>query len=84
MMGFPDGIRFNGNLNEFYKTLRWTNWIDEVSKLDGNMVYNFYPFLWTKEGKDINEVSRKAIPVQEQYDFNLSTRSQLGLDKNGY
>lgn len=72
---------FNNDLNKFYRNLRWTNWEKEVSKLDGNNVYNFYPFLWTKEGKDINKNSRKEIPVQEQYDFNISMRKQLGLEK---
>lgn len=75
------GFCFNGNLDDFYKGLRWENWRDEVAKLDGNMVYNFYPFLWSKEGKDINKVSRKAVPVQEQYEVNLSFREQLSLDK---
>lgn len=73
---------FNGNLKKFYKKLRWKNWKDEVSKLDGNMVYNFYPFLWTTEGKNIDKNSRKAVPIEEQYSFNMSSRKQLGLDKN--
>ena len=71
---------FNGDIAKFYENLRWTNWKDEISKLDGNTAYSFYPFLWTKEGKDINKVSRKAVPVEEQYTLNLSTRKQLGLD----
>ena len=75
---------FNGDLNKFYEGLRWANWKYEVSKLDGNMVYNFYPFLWTKEGKDINKNSRKIILIEEQYIFNMSNRKLLGLDKNGY
>ncbi len=73
---------FSGDIAKFYENLRWTNWKDEVSKLDGGRVFNFYPFLWTKEGKDINKVSRKAIPIEEQYSFNMSSRNQLGLDKN--
>ncbi len=74
---------FNGNLGDFYKNLRWNDWKMEVTKLDGNMAYNFFPFLWTKEGKDINKVSRKTIPVEEQYSFTLDMRKQLGLSKNG-
>ena len=72
---------FNNDLNKFYKGKRWTKWRDEVSKLDGDKVFNFYPFLWTKEGKDINNNSRKAVPVEEQYRLNLDIRKQLGLDK---
>lgn len=72
---------FNNNLDEFYKGFRWTNWKEEVSKLNGDKVFNFYPFLWTKEGSDINKVSRKEVPVEEQYNLNLDFRRQLGLDK---
>jgi Protein of unknown function DUF2625 len=63
---------FNGDLNKFYTDLRWKNWQQEVSKLDGNMVFNFLPPLWSKEGKDINKNSRNAVPVEEQYSFTLT------------
>ncbi len=72
---------FIGDLDKFYKGNKWTKWRYEVSKLDGDKVFNFYPFLWTKEGKNISKVSRKPVPVEEQYSFNLSMRKQLGLDK---
>lgn len=72
---------FNNDLDKFYEGTRWTNWRGEVSKLDGNKVFNFYPFLWTKEGKDINKISRKPVPIEEQFSLNLSMRKQLGLDK---
>lgn len=70
---------FNNDLDQFYKGNRWKNWQKEVSELDGNIVYNFYPYLWTKEGKDINKNSRKAISVEEQYNLNIDFRKQLGL-----
>ncbi|WP_216823609.1 DUF2625 domain-containing protein [Niastella vici] len=72
---------FNNDLEKFYDGLRWTNWRSEVSKLQGDQVFNFYPFLWTKEGKDINKNHRKAVPVEEQYSLNLDLRKQLGLNK---
>lgn len=74
---------FNGNLADFYKDLRWNEWKIEVAKLDGNLSYNFFPYLWTKEGKDINKVSKKSIPVEEQFGFILNMRKQLGLTQNG-
>jgi hypothetical protein len=73
---------FNGDLDKFYQGLRWNNWRQEVSKLGGDKVYSFYPFLWSKEGKDINKDTRKIIPIEEQYFFNITSRIQLGLDKN--
>lgn len=69
---------FNHDLNKFYDGLRWKNWKEEVPKLDGNKIYNFYPFLWTKEGKDIDKNSRKPIPIEEQYSLNMEMRKQLG------
>ena len=74
---------FNGDLGDFYKELRWTDWKADVAKLDGNKAFNFFPFLWTKEGKDINKVSKKPISVEEQFSFTLDMRKQLGLTKNG-
>lgn len=73
---------FNNDLGKFYRGYRWRNWKTDVSKLTGDQVINFFPYLWTKEGKDLNKVSRKAIPVEEQYNLNLDFRKQLGLDKN--
>jgi hypothetical protein len=70
---------FSYDLDKFYEGRRWTNWRNEVSKLDGNQVITFYPFLWTKEGKDINKNTRKAVPVEEQYSLNLDFRKQLGI-----
>ena len=72
---------FNYNLDEFYEDHRWINWKSDLAKLKGDQVFNFFPYLWTKEGKDINKVSKKAVPVEEQYILNLDFRKQLGLDK---
>ncbi len=71
---------FNGKLDKFYKTLRWKNWEKEVAALDGNEVYNFYPFLWTKEGKNIEKCSRKKVPILEQYQLTINMRKQLGIE----
>lgn len=72
---------FNNDLEKFYEGNRWTTWRDEISKLDGDKVFNFYPFLWSKEGRDINKNSRNVIPIEEQYSFNIEMRKQIGLDK---
>lgn len=72
---------FNGNLNKFYTDLRWKNWREEVSKLDGNMVFNFVPPLWSKEGRDINKNSRSAVPVEEQYSFTYHLLKQFSSEK---
>lgn len=62
---------FENDLNQFYSGLRWQGWQQEVKGLHPDYAYNFVPFLWSKEGKDIDAVSRKVIPVQEVYNFNM-------------
>ena len=54
---------FNNNLTDFYKGFRWKKWKEDVSKLNADSVYNFYPYLWTKEGKNIEKISKKN-PLQ--------------------
>lgn len=75
------GFCFSNDLDKFYEGNRWKDWRTEVSKLKGDEVFNFYPFLWTAEGSDIDKNTRKIIPVQEQYSLNLDLRKQLGFDK---
>lgn len=72
---------FNSNLDEFYEGYRWKNWQSDLNKLKADEVFNYFPYLWTKEGNDINNVSRKAISVEEQYTLNIGFRKQLGLGK---
>ncbi|CAH0228708.1 hypothetical protein SRABI27_02417 [Pedobacter sp. Bi27] len=72
---------FNNDLDKFYKGKRWNKWRDEVSKLEGDKVISFYPTLWSKEGKNINKNTKKVISIEEQYNLNIETRKQLGLDK---
>lgn len=72
---------FNNNLNDFYKGFRWKKWKEDVSALNADSVYNFYPYLWTKEGKNIEKTSKKVISIDEQYDMNISLRKQIGIEK---
>ncbi len=72
---------FRTDLDKFYEGNRWTNWREDVAKLNGDQVFNFFPPLWSKEGKDINKTSRKIVSVEEQYSLTLDTREQLGIKK---
>lgn len=79
---YTDFVKFflGGNLSGFYETFRWPTWRDEVAHLTGAQVFNFYPPLWSKEGKDIGKNSRKPVPIKEQFDLTMSHRRQLGND----
>ncbi|MEO6671770.1 MAG: DUF2625 domain-containing protein [Ferruginibacter sp.] len=71
---------FNNDLDKFYETERWKNWRKDVSNLSGNKLFNFTPPLWTKEAENVDKVSRKEIPVEEQYQLNIEFRKKLGFD----
>jgi len=70
-IGYTDFINFClvGNLNKFYSGLRWENWKADMIKLGANEGYSMYPYPWTLEGKDIDKVSKTAVPIQQLYDF---------------
>lgn len=72
---------FSGDLNAFYENLRWKGWESDIQTLDTAKVFGFYPYLWSKEGKDINKSSRKPVPIEEHYSLTMDFRKQLGLDK---
>ncbi|PUZ30185.1 Protein of unknown function DUF2625 [Chitinophaga costaii] len=69
---------FNGNLAKFYQNLRWPGWEVAVAALDGDTVFNCFPFLWTKEGKDITQVTRRPMLAEDQYQLNMELRKQMG------
>lgn len=66
-----------GDLNLFYKTFRWNNWQKEIENANGNQVYSFTPFLWTKEGINIDEVERKLVSIEENYNLTLDFQKQF-------
>lgn len=63
------GFCFAGDLNKFYKDLRWKNWQAEIKSINGDQGIHCFPYPWTKEGKDLNKVSRAAVPIQELWDL---------------
>ena len=60
---------FNGNIDNFYKDLRWKNWENDFKTLNTNEAFMFYPYLWTKEGKNINKVQKTKVNMEEIYKF---------------
>jgi hypothetical protein len=71
--GYADFISFccSGNLKKFYEGTRWKNWEKDLTPISGEQAFFFYPFLWTVEGKDVEKVTRKIVPVQEVYKLEM-------------
>lgn len=78
-LGYTEFLRFclDGDLSDFYKGLRWSTWDQFIANLDGNKSYSFRPYLWTEAGMDIEKVSRKLVPTEDLYRFNLSKQKEL-------
>lgn len=68
---------FDGRLDEFYEGLRWKGWEQDVERLGGDQGFSCMPFLWSKEGKDIEKVSRKAVSLDDLYMLNLEMQEKL-------
>jgi len=63
----------SGQIADFYRELRWDGWELDSSRLATDQGVSAWPPPWTKEGKDLSQVSRRAVPLREiievQFDF---------------
>lgn len=69
---------FEGNLEGFYETMRWQGWETESEQVGGDQALSLYPPPWTKEGKDLSLVSRRAVPAHEVWAMQQDFMRQLG------
>jgi hypothetical protein len=70
---------FSGDIKKYYETFYWTGWEKDISLIDGTQGISCYPFLCTLEGKDINKVSRKPVPLQELWLLHNDLRKKFVL-----
>lgn len=68
---------FSGDIKKFYDGFQWAGWKKDMKTVDGNQGISCFPFLFTEEGKDINEVSRKVVPIQELWDLHNDLQKQF-------
>jgi hypothetical protein len=78
--GFSAFVRwaFDADLDSFYENLRWPGWQTEIEPVGGDQTLGLYPPPWTKEGKDLSKVSRRAVPAQEVWGLQQDFARQLG------
>ena len=67
-----------GSLTQFYDTLRWPGWEDEVAALSLGEGIHAWPPPSTVEGKDLAAVARAAIPMTELVGFHHDLAQRLG------
>lgn len=73
-----------GDTAQFYATFRWNNWQQDIQQLDLNKVFDFFPPLWTQEGKNINETMRQTVSAEQQYDIMQEFRTGLNQITSKY
>lgn len=78
-LGYSEFILFcfEGDLSKFYKGLRWSSWDQFIANLDGSKSYSFRPYLWSEEGTDIENCTRKLVTTEELYKFNIVKQKEL-------
>ncbi len=67
-----------GNINEFYESMRWINWENDCNKMEFNTCYLIYPFLWAKEC-DVNSATKKVILADELIKLNFDYAKKIKL-----
>lgn len=70
-IGYSDFLEWasTDRLRAFYADLRWNGWEADMESIGADQCFNFFPFLWTKEGS-VQASARKVISVAEQYAVN--------------
>jgi hypothetical protein len=65
-----------GDLTEFYASVRWSSWREEIASLTADRCVAFYPFLWAAEGSA--ETSRRStVPVEEAFALKADLLRQI-------
>ena len=65
-----------GDIQKFYESFKWQSWQEDVKKITGNQVFQFYPFLCTKYDH-IEDLDRKAVSANENYALTMDIKKQL-------
>lgn len=79
-ISYSDFITFccSGDIAGFYGDFRWDGWQEDVARISGNQGMSFVPFLFTKEGSDIEKVSKKPVPIEELWSLQMELKKQFG------
>lgn len=64
-------------LGDFYANLRWPGWQDEIAALRLDQGLAVYPPLFTAEGRNINDASRRPVPFAELLAMHAHVADQL-------
>lgn len=67
----------HGDLEGFYKSMRWNNWKAECEGIGFDEGYSIYPFLWANECK-IDTADKRKVPFEEIMNLNFDNCKEFG------
>lgn len=67
-----------GNVDEFYSTMRWKAWKEDSKKVKFNEAILIYPFLWSNEIQ-LETADKKIVPVEELLQINQEYSRKFNL-----
>jgi hypothetical protein len=78
-MGHGDFVTamIGGAVTDFYAPLRWSGWQDEIGALPLGYALSIYPFPFTREGQDLNQASRRPVPLTELFELYADLAQRL-------
>ena len=65
-----------GDTDEYYSSMRWQNWKEDVKNISINAAMLIYPFLWSKEC-NLETASKKIVKTDEVIEINFEYSSIL-------
>lgn len=72
-IGYTDFLHWamTGDIHTFYETFFWKDWEKDISKLKGDEMFAIYPFLWSKEARELtmDGCSKKPVPALEIWEM---------------
>lgn len=67
-----------GNIDEFYSTMRWSTWKEECKNVKFNEAILIYPFLWSNEIQ-LEKADKKIVPTEELLKINQEYSKKFNL-----
>lgn len=67
-----------GNVDEFYSTMRWSTWKEDCKNVKFNEAILIYPFLWSNEIQ-LEKADKKIVPAEELLKINQEYSRKFNL-----
>lgn len=67
-----------GNIDEFYSTMRWSTWKEDSKNVKFNEAVLIYPFLWSNEIQ-LEKADKKIVSAEELLNINQEYSKKFNL-----